>query len=321
MATMRLSVCVPVHDVAPFVGRCARSLFSQTVREGIEFVFVDDGSRDASVDEIDRALLEFPERACAVKIVRLPQCGGIGAARNRAMDEACGLYFAHCDADDWVEPTMYERLLAAVETSCADVAYCGMTVENRDGTWCKLNIPAYSSACEFVAAEMPSPIFNSPCNKIYSAALLKRAGARFSEDVSVGSDLLFNAAVFRKAGKIVACGVSPYHYRYNANSVSHRRAVSDGRAIIGFTDRIPILYPEPVYADARDRLYRNALLAGLRYGLLSSDEYRAMRCRLKGASWNDPRYGMGKRVLLAIGDYSPCVARCLAKSFSFLSSL
>ena len=38
----KISVIVPVYNVAQHVEKCARSLFSQTMEEGVEFIFVDD---------------------------------------------------------------------------------------------------------------------------------------------------------------------------------------------------------------------------------------------------------------------------------------
>lgn len=44
----KVSVIVPVYNVEKWIGRCARSLFEQTLDE-MEFIFVDDGSTDNSI--------------------------------------------------------------------------------------------------------------------------------------------------------------------------------------------------------------------------------------------------------------------------------
>ena len=38
---VKVSVCVPVYGVEKYIERCARSLFEQTMTEGIEFIFVE----------------------------------------------------------------------------------------------------------------------------------------------------------------------------------------------------------------------------------------------------------------------------------------
>lgn len=48
ITTPKVSVVVPVYNVEKWIGRCARSLFGQTLDE-MEFIFVDDGSADSSI--------------------------------------------------------------------------------------------------------------------------------------------------------------------------------------------------------------------------------------------------------------------------------
>ena len=50
---MKVSIIIPVYQVEAYAGRCARSLMEQTFPD-IEFLFVDDGSPDGSMDIIRR---------------------------------------------------------------------------------------------------------------------------------------------------------------------------------------------------------------------------------------------------------------------------
>ena len=51
-----VSVIVPMYGVENYIARCAESLFAQTY-PNIEFIFVDDGGKDRTV-EILRGILE-----------------------------------------------------------------------------------------------------------------------------------------------------------------------------------------------------------------------------------------------------------------------
>ena len=64
-----VSVIIPVYKVEPYMARCARSLFSQTM-EDLEFIFIDDCSPDRSIDVMREVLEEFPERKD--QVVRVP---------------------------------------------------------------------------------------------------------------------------------------------------------------------------------------------------------------------------------------------------------
>lgn len=65
-STPKVSVYVPIYNVAPFIERCARSLFEQTL-EDLEYIFVDDKSPDDSVDILLRVLDEYPHRKSQVQ--------------------------------------------------------------------------------------------------------------------------------------------------------------------------------------------------------------------------------------------------------------
>lgn len=68
-STPKVSVYVPIYNVAPFIERCARSLFEQTL-EDLEYIFVDDKSPDDSVDILLRVLDEYPHRKSQVRLIR-----------------------------------------------------------------------------------------------------------------------------------------------------------------------------------------------------------------------------------------------------------
>ena len=54
--SIKVSVCIPIYGVERFIERCACSLFEQTMREDIEFIFVDDRSPDNSVEILEKTL-------------------------------------------------------------------------------------------------------------------------------------------------------------------------------------------------------------------------------------------------------------------------
>lgn len=57
----KVSVVIPVYNVAAWVERCVRSLMEQTLEE-IEYIFVDDCSPDNSMDIVRKVVSDYPER-------------------------------------------------------------------------------------------------------------------------------------------------------------------------------------------------------------------------------------------------------------------
>ena len=94
----KFSVIIPVYKVEKYIAKCIKSLLKQTF-DDFECIFVDDCGGDSSIDIIKR----YAENNSQLKIVYQPENLGVGAARNRGIDESCGEYITFVDPDDWVE--------------------------------------------------------------------------------------------------------------------------------------------------------------------------------------------------------------------------
>lgn len=114
----KVSVIILVYNVEKYIERCVRSLFNQTLSE-IEYIFVNDCTKDRSIDILHSILLEFPQRKSQVKIINLPKNVGQASARKIGIKAASGEYVIHCDSDDWVSCEAYQILYerAALENS------------------------------------------------------------------------------------------------------------------------------------------------------------------------------------------------------------
>ena len=121
--TPLVSVIVPMYGVENYIARCAESLFAQTY-PNIEFIFVDDGGKDRTV-EILRGILEKQEPALQARArIISKENGGLPHARKTGLDAATGEYVLHVDSDDWLETTAVEKLVRkAVETEADIVVY------------------------------------------------------------------------------------------------------------------------------------------------------------------------------------------------------
>ena len=101
------SVIVPLYNKEREVEATLRSVLAQTYAP-LEIVVVDDGSTDGSrkvVENLDSPL---------VRLITQPNAGEC-AARNRAMGEARGEWFALLDADDRWKPEFLEEVATMIE--------------------------------------------------------------------------------------------------------------------------------------------------------------------------------------------------------------
>ncbi|MCF8200144.1 MAG: glycosyltransferase [Sulfuritalea sp.] len=115
MSVPLLSLVVPVYNVAPYLLRCLESLAALSPPAD-EIIVVDDGS----TDDCPRILAEFALRLPQMRVIR-QENGGLSAARNTGLDEACGKYLAFVDSDDFVEPDAYAEALEQAEIGQLDM--------------------------------------------------------------------------------------------------------------------------------------------------------------------------------------------------------
>lgn len=110
----RLSVVVPIYNVAAYLETCLESIAAQTSRD-LEVVMVDDGSTDESPSIAEA----FAKRDTRFRLVRQPN-RGLGAARNTGVEHANGEFLAFADSDDAVPDHAYELMLSTLAESGSD---------------------------------------------------------------------------------------------------------------------------------------------------------------------------------------------------------
>ena len=118
-----VSVIIPVYSVEPYMERCARSLFGQTLRD-IEFIFIDDCSPDRSIEVMLDVLNDYPERREQVVVYRMPQNSGQAKVRMQGLSMATGDYVIHCDSDDELDTDAYRQLYEKAVSEDLDIVSC-----------------------------------------------------------------------------------------------------------------------------------------------------------------------------------------------------
>lgn len=126
-----VSVIVPVYNVEPYIARCARSLFGQTLKD-MEFIFIDDCTPDRSMEILQEVLEEFPDRKPQVRCLRMPQNSGLAAVRYKSYMMATGDYVIACDSDDDVSPDAYRTMYEKAVSGDYDMVVCDFYLV-RDG--------------------------------------------------------------------------------------------------------------------------------------------------------------------------------------------
>ncbi|MDD6015743.1 MAG: glycosyltransferase [Prevotellaceae bacterium] len=145
MNKIKVSVIVPIYNVESYVEKCVRSLMEQTMKDGIEFVFVNDATPDNSMAIVQNVVNEYPERKHQIKIIHNTENIGITQTRARGIEMATGEYIGWVDSDDWVDRCMFEKMIKATNMGKIDVVVCNY-IECR---------PERTTEIRFIKSETP----------------------------------------------------------------------------------------------------------------------------------------------------------------------
>lgn len=94
---MKVSVIIPIYNVAPYIVSCLDSVYHQT-HQNLEVILVDDCGTDNSMEIVNQYLT--PDKLQITKIIHHEKNRGLSAARNTGIEHATGKYLLFVDSDD-----------------------------------------------------------------------------------------------------------------------------------------------------------------------------------------------------------------------------
>lgn len=119
--TIKLSVIVPVYNVAPYLRDCLDSLLFE-IAEDTEIIVVNDGSTDESPAICD----EYANNYSQIRTIHQRNFGQ-SSARNSGLSSARGTYLTFVDSDDYVSMPALKQVVARMEATNADMAIADFT--------------------------------------------------------------------------------------------------------------------------------------------------------------------------------------------------
>lgn len=201
MKDYNVSIIIPAYNASRYICRCVDSILAQTI-ESIQVIIINDGS----TDETEMLCNSHYGNNNGVVIISKNNQGQ-GIARNYGLNFVKGEYVGFVDADDYVEPNMYEMLYHRAKDICADLVYSYMEGEQfleddffKDYENGKIIYSNHqiSKFRQLLIGGMPSEINDaslgmSVCRSIFNYSIIQKYGIRFISERKVNSeDLLFN---------------------------------------------------------------------------------------------------------------------------------
>lgn len=218
-----VSVIVPVYKVEPYIARCARSLFGQTLKD-IEYIFIDDCTPDRSIEVLREVLEEYPERKEQVRIFRMPENGGQAKVRMKGLELATGDYVIHCDSDDLLALDAYERMYKEAVAGGFDLVTADFHMGD-DGAW-----KEYSTRSEKgreLADLLTGKVMGNVWCRLVRRELLEGLVPPAS---NMGEDMVLALQFTAKAHSIGHVDEPLYYYYVRPDSISHAPGMSEALA-------------------------------------------------------------------------------------------
>jgi len=278
----KISVIVPVYNVEPYLRRCVDSILAQTMKN-LEIILVDDGSTDNSGAVCD----EYAKKDSRIVVHHKPN-GGLTSAWKRGVELASGDYAGFVDSDDWIDPDMYERMLALALREEADVTVCGLVFDFEDS-----KIPKREEISNFkkevydrkALTELFPTLINdgyffgrtlqpARVTKLFRMELLRENMKYCHERVALGEDMQITFPVLLDTQKLcVVQDFYPYHYWINNRSITGKydsaymkkvkllaerlREISKAKNVYDFTPQIRNDFLSMTVLTVKNEIYRN----------------------------------------------------------------
>lgn len=207
-----LSIIIPVYNSVNYLRQTIQTVLQQTYKN-FELLLVDDGSTDRSLS-ICQQMAAQDDR---IRIIH-KENGGVSSSRNCGIDAATGTYIAFVDADDCIDPVMYEMMISILKKSESDFVGCCIIKENK---YKPLQHVKKNDIISYKPLNLLSKKMNfmdSSLNKVYTRKFI--GTTRFDESISYSEDKLFVSELLLKANKVILLSNPFYHYIQRKGSLS-----------------------------------------------------------------------------------------------------
>ncbi|MBQ2666064.1 glycosyltransferase [Methanobrevibacter sp.] len=271
----KISVIIPVYNASKFLHESIPSVLKQSLKE-IELICVNDGSKDDSLEILN----EFYQKDSRVRIID-QENAGCGAARNRALDEACGDYIYFFDPDDYIQRNAFKELYNNAVKNDSDLVIFKIA-RFREGEDIDYSIPGFNLETVFKDVDFNDFTFDykdvkryvlnssfAPWTKLYKKAFLdKYDDFRFPTDVAF-DDTPFHVQSMLRASKMSFIPKFFYHYRLNPNSINNTS--SNGIFIFDICDIVERFLKKENYFDEFVEEFKLFKITQINNYMLSTD--------------------------------------------------
>ena len=251
-----VSVIIPSYNAEKYIVDAVASALQQT-HQPIEVMIVDDGSKDNTLEIINR---EYGGHK-AVRILTHPDHKNLGVSKTRSLgiQESRGTFIAYLDADDMFTPTKIEKQLQRFkkDPSLVLVHSCvELKIESGEGGVAfDFEFRSYPQDCQYALLDSPYLERNTICN---STVLVKREVLK--TDVNSFNQVFqyedwINWILLADQGNFYYMNEPLTVYRYHAQASTYGLVNNQLKPVFAKLEMLFILMSRAKDASMKDRIY------------------------------------------------------------------
>lgn len=209
-----ISVIIPVYNVSNYLEKHLYSIINQENFTNIEFIYVDDGSTDNSLQILKNVAKNKPN----IKIYTQKN-NGVSSARNKGISKATAEYICFIDADDYLDFDYFKTLLNYFNY---DVVISGFIAEYPQKSIVKIKkeFVKFDSNKQIMINYLKGTIEPNCTDKLFKKNIL--SDLRFDENLSHSEDKKFVCEYLLRCDNAIIIPLAKYHYVIHKGSAMRK---------------------------------------------------------------------------------------------------
>ncbi len=220
MREIKISIVIPIYNVAPYVAECIQSVMSQTWQGHLECLLVDDCGTDESMAIVEKVLQRY-EGTVDFRILHHNNNRGLSAARNTGLKNLTGDYVFFLDSDDEITSDCIEKLAKPLENTDFDLVVGDYRIIGSNMSKPPLLLQDGCSLYDkaVLHSYRKGEWYMLSVNKLYRTEFLKTNHLCFYEGI-IHEDELWSFQIACLAHSLLAVRHETYIYKVRAGSIT-----------------------------------------------------------------------------------------------------
>lgn len=275
-----VSVIVPIYNAAKYLDKCIQSILNQTY-SNLEVILINDGSTDGSGKICD----EYAASDKRIKVIHKENEGLINA-RKTGIRIATGDVVGYVDADDWIEPDFYSRLLEAYLESGADMVTSSHFHDIGEQYSLVHNgidkgVYLLEEICErmlFNGRFFEYGINPHLCTKLFKRDILLKCQLEVDPRIKCGEDAAVTYPFLLNSRKVCVVSYSGYHYVQHSGSMTKKKDDNEKELmsflfdyLYAYIDKSDCIRPHKESLKRQIKIYKNYMYALRDISLLDTE--------------------------------------------------